>query len=763
MILAIEGATMRQIRRGILAVLGGVSVGGTSFAQAQLEEIVVTAQRREQNVQDVGIAITAFSGDQLRQLGVTDSTLLAQQTPGLVYASPIGEGQNPVFSIRGVGLNDFSEHNEAPVAVYVDDVYLSNLAGLSFQLYDIERVEVLKGPQGTLFGRNTTGGVIHFVTHRPTDELEGYAEVSAGEFSQIRFEGALSGPLGGAARGRISALYNNNDGYMNILTPGFEDANASDSWSVRTQLEFGSSEDFELRLSGHFDRSDTTSVAYHHASIQPAADGVTVIYVPPDQPNAGCPGAPGADCFGYAYFGDRRSAEINQAPFLDLENWGISAVAEWRIADGLTLTSISAYEDIDKKYGEDTDAGPVPGIYVSHPNVGDQFSQELRLANDDEALRWTAGLYYFDRSIEAGSNIDVSGIGLFNLLLETDDDIESWAAFGQIEYQLTDQLTLIGGLRYTHEERHFEQVSRDMAGVIPVFIGVSPVPVPGYVVFDFTDESVGELTRVENDSVTWRAELDWRPADDLLLYASVSTGTKGAGFNSAFDGTGVFSGSTVDQIPYDEEELTNYEVGFKSTLLGGSTQVNAAAFYYDYKDYQAFTFDNITQVIRNLPATNYGAELDITIRPADAWYIKAGAAWLNTEVEDVSAQNAFTGELVSRDREMAMSPEIQLSALIRYEWDMLGGRMSAQASGQYQSEMYFDLDNNPVTKEDGYATLDLRVAYRDPSERFEFAVWGKNVTDEYYRTYAFPVVGLGFMDETVAAPSWLGATLTVRF
>jgi len=733
-----------------------------AVAQEGMEEIVVTAQRREQNVQDVGIAITAFSGDQLRQLGITESTALAQQTPGLIYASPIGEGQNPVFAIRGVGLNDFSEHNEAPVAVYVDDVYLSNLAGLSFQLYDLERVEVLKGPQGTLFGRNTTGGVIHFLTRRPTDRLDGFAELSAGEFSQLRFEGALSGPFSDTVRARLSALYNEHDGYMSILSPGFDDANAADSVGVRAQLEFGSSDAFSVRVSGHYDQSDTISVAYHHGSVQPAADGVSVIYVPPDEPNAGCPGAPGADCFGYRYTGDRRSAEIDQAPFLDLETWGASAIVEWQLADDLTLSSITGYEDVDKLYGEDTDAGPVPGIYVKHPNVGKQFSQELRLSNDDDQLRWTAGVYYFDRSIDAGSNIDVSGIGLFNLLLETHDDIESWAGFGQLEYALTDHLTLIGGVRYTDEERHFEELSRDLAGVIPVFLGLSPTPIPGFVTFDFTDESVGELTRTEDDSVTFRAEADWRPAEDVLVYASISRGTKGAGFNSAFDGTGVFSGSTVEQIPFGEETLTDYEVGIKSTLFSGTANLNASTFYYDYDDYQAFTFDNITQVIRNLPASLYGAELEFAARPTDSWYFKGGVAWLHSEVEDVAAANLFTGELVERDREMAMAPDLQLSAIVRYQWNMLGGLMSVQASGQYHSEMFFDLDNNPVTKEDGYGTVDLRVAYTDDAERFEVALWGKNVTDEYYRTYAFPVVGLGFMDDTVAAPSWYGATVSYR-
>ena len=363
----------------------------------------------------------------------------------------------------------------------------------------------------------------------------------------------------------------------------------------------------------------------------------------------------------------------------------------------------------------------MPGIYVKHPNDGQQFSQELRLSNDDEQLRWTAGIYYFDRSIEAGSNIDVSGIGLFNLLLQTDDDIESWAGFGQLEYALTDSVTLIGGLRYTYEERHFEQLSRDLTGVIPVFLGVSPTPVPGYVTFDFTDETVGDLTKTEDDSVTFRAEVDWRPVEDLLLYASISRGTKGAGFNSAFDGTGVFSGSTVEQIPFDEETLTDYEVGFKSTIFGGTTNLNASIFYYDYDDYQAFTFDNITQVIRNCPPRCMepnSTSLHVRQSPGTS---RAGSRGCTPKSRTSPLRICSR---VNRSCEIGRwrwRRSSRSRRLARYQWDMFGGRMSVQASGQYQSEMFFDLDNNPVTKEDGYATLDLRVAYTDAAERFEVA------------------------------------------
>ncbi len=752
-----------KILRDVTALLMLLSVAGAAPAQ-QLEEIVVTAQKREQSLQDVGIAVTAFSAEQIKQMGFIDSGDIAAQTPGLSLGSPLGEGQNPSFSIRGVGLNDFAEHNEAPVAVYMDEVYLANLAGLSFQLFDLERIEVLKGPQGTLFGRNTTGGVAHFVTRKPTDEYEGYLEASVGEYSQYRFEGAFGGAITENLSGRISGMYNNNDGYREIRTPGFDDTNAADSYSLRGQLLFSPNTDVEILLSAHYSATDTVAVGYEHDSVTFAPDGITEVYLPEDQLNAACPGAgPGNDCFGYHDPDDDVfSSEINQEPFLELETAGFSGTINWQTGDFL-ITSISAYEYIDKFYGEDTDAGPVPAVYVTHPNDGEQFTQELRLAWQGERTNLTTGLYYFDRSIKAGSRIDISGIGFLDLDERTDDDIESWAIFGQLEYELTDNLTAIGGLRYTEEDRHFEMTSRDMSGLIPFFLGVTPVPTPGFLVFDFTDESVGDLTRQDDSSVSFRVGLDWVPADDWLVYGSIAQGSKGPGFNAAFDGTGIFSNSQVEQIPFDEETLTSYEIGFKSTIMDGRVQFGASAFYYDYNDYQAFTFEDITQIISNKDASNYGMEAELAMRPAEGWYFRFGLGLLDTEVKDVTVANFFTGDLVTRDREMVLAPDVKFSGLGRYEWPVWTGTMSLQADFSYQSKMYFDLNNSPVGEEEGRIVGNAQLAFSGPENKYQIALWVKNIGDTEYRSYAFPVTSLGVMDSFYARPRWIGATFSYNW
>ena len=199
-----------------------------NVAAQGLEEIIVTAQKREQNLQDIGIAVTAFNGAEMAKLGMFSVSDIVAQTPNVTYVSPFGEGTNTAFTIRGVGLNDFSEHNEAPGAVYVDGVYKGTLAGVNFQLFDLDRVEILRGPQGTLFGRNTSAGLIQYVTRKPGDEADAHAELTLGEFSQVRVEGAVGGPLGDVAAGRLAAIYHKHDGYRPSRTPGIEDASATD-------------------------------------------------------------------------------------------------------------------------------------------------------------------------------------------------------------------------------------------------------------------------------------------------------------------------------------------------------------------------------------------------------------------------------------------------------------------------------------------------------------------------------------------------------
>lgn len=757
-----------RVRALQISLFFGLATLVPAASAAVLEEIVVTAQKREQNLQDVGISVTAFSGDQMKELGFVTTTDLVQQTPGLTYVPPFGDGNNAAFTLRGVGLNDFSEHNESPVAVYVDEVYQATLAGLGFQLFDLERAEVLKGPQGTLFGRNTSGGLVHMVTRKPTDTFEGYGEATYGEYDQVRLEGAAGGPIVDTLSGRVSFLYHDHDGYRETRTSGLKDANSTDAWSVRGQLLWEPTGDLEILASAHYASADQISATYEHASTTFAPDGITEVFLPADQVNPLCAGVggltgPGQDCFGYRDTdGDIHATDNDRQTFLDLDTAGVSLHVDWQVA-GMTVTSISAFEYLNKFFGEDTDMGPVPAIAVTNPVDSQQWSQELRLAGEADQLRWTTGFFYFNRDVRTGSRTDVSGIGLVNDNTVDSDLTESWALFGQLEYEINERWTAIGGLRYTDEEREFEMIARDDLGNTPFFLGLTPAPVPGFVIFDFTEATVGDLTKQEGDNISWRAELDWRPVDDWMVYGSIARGVKGFGFNFAIDGTGILGGSTPAQIPFDEEKLMAYELGFKSSLFDGRARLNASVYYYDYNDFQAFSFEGLTNVVSNKNAEVIGFEAELVTNPWDGWEFSFGLNLQDAEVKDVTSANFFTGDLVTRDRDMVLTPDFTFNGLGRYEWAMFGGNMAVQMDFRIVGDQYFDIANNPITKEDTYVVGNGRLSWTDASDAWQVALWVKNIGDTGYRTYAIPVTSLGFTQQMIGTPRWIGGTVSYRW
>jgi iron complex outermembrane receptor protein len=751
-----------------LTLLCGMILGSGTAAGQALEEIVVTAQKREQNLQDVGISISAFSGEQIRELGLLSVSDIVWQTPNVTMVAPFGEGSNTAFTIRGVGLNDFSEHNEAPGAVYVDGVYNGTLAGVNFQLFDLDRVEILRGPQGTLFGRNTSAGIVQYVTRKPSDEPDARAELTIGDFSQVRFDGAVGGPLGEIAAGRLAVLYHKHDGYRPSRTPGVEDASETDARAVRGQLLFSPSDAVDVLLSAHYSEADQVANTYEHASTMFLDDGYTEVYLPPDQVNPTCANVggltgPGQDCFGYSDpDGDVYATDNDREPFLDLELAGGSVTIDWDVG-GVALTSITGYESVKKSLGEDTDMGPVPAIAVSNPVDSEQWSQELRATSEHGGNRWTMGLYYFDRDIDTGSRTDASGIGLVDDDTDTRYQTESWAVFGQYEWNFAADWTLILGGRWFNEQQEFEMVARDLLGNTPVFLGISPVPIPGYPVFVFNEETAGNLTEHDIDDFNYRVSLEWRATDDVLAYVSTARGTKAPGFNFAIDGTGILGSSTIEQIPFDEETLTSYEIGLKTELFGGTTRFNAAAFYYDYEDYQAFSFEGITNVVSNKPAEIKGLELEIQSRPIENLQLTLAASWLDAEVEGIVSSSFFTGDTVTRTRDMVLAPGSEVSGIARYTWPTSIGRFSIQGDFSWTDDQFFDIANNPITHEDAYAVYNASVGYATTDERYEVTAWIKNIADEEYRTYAIPVTSLGFSQNMYGKPRWYGVTLSARF
>lgn len=735
------------------------------------DEIIVTAQKREQNLQDVSISVTAFSGDVLKELGFTNSIDIVAQTPGLSYGTPNGEGNNASLTLRGVGLNDFNDNNEGPVAVYIDENYVSALMGVTFQMFDLERVEVLRGPQGTLYGRNSTGGLMKFITRKPTEDLNGYVDASYGSYNSVKIEGALGGSIADGIMARISLARNYHDPYVKNLNEGFEDPNNTNNEAIRGQLLLEPSSNVSILLNGHYAKNDARMGSWQNRATGfgtvdgqetfvtlGANDTVTDVDCNADFVVDAGDTRTGTDCFGFRDTdGSPWKGTYDRNGVLLVKNEGFSGTLEWNIDENTTLTAITGYEKFQRKFEEDTESGPFPLINPTFAATVKQFSQEIRLSGETSKMRWLVGGYYFNHDVNGTPQLDLTGLDFLNLDVNYTQKSESVAMFGQVEYDLNEELVLTGGLRYTREDKSLDYVVTDTSGFLTDIIGL-----PNNIVFDFTESSVGDLTKVSDNYLTWRTGLDWKPTEDSLYYVTWSRGVKSAGFNTGFlDETGFFGSNSTDQVPYVSEKLTSYEVGFKREgLFGGTTRINAAAFYYDYKDFQAFTFQGLTQLIINADATIKGGEVEITSSPVSGLDFMLGVSYLDATAKDIVSP---TGEI--RDRQMVLAPKWQLNGVVRYEVPIANeASIAAQVDFNFQTRAFFDIQNYDAGQENGYSRWNIRLFYNSPDHRWKFYAQVENLFNEQYKIYTFDFTPtFGFQQEAFGRPRWYSLGVTYNF
>ena len=712
----------------ILALNGGYSV--TIHAEL-MEEITVTAQKREQSIQDVGIAVTAFSGDQIRELGFTRSTDIIAHTPG-VEISGAGGGATNTFAIRGVAQNDFAAAQESPVAVYVDDSYISQNVVTGFSLFDIARVEILRGPQGTLFGRNATGGLVHYITERPSQEFGGFIEVELGEAGRHRVEAAVSGGLSDTVSGRLSAVYNKSDGLIeNDIGP---DLMRTDDYAVRGQLLFEPTDELSVLLKVQYGDEDGAKGGFTH---QVASNGMFVSD-PTTLDNGGFgvfPGYRDAD-------GDTYTQSQDFPNFRKVEMTDLSAQINWDIGN-VTLTSITDYQDIDHLYSEDSDASPNSIYeYVQADNV-QQISQEIRLSWEGEKSRSVVGLYYLDidgdhRTFQTGFAFFGPGFGFPAGFVETvliDQQTETFSLFGQTEIDLSDTLALTLGLRYNKDKKDFNFNSTDLYQLQ----GPSP--------FVYTDS-------VSDDDWSGKVQLDYKPNEDWLLYASVNRGIKSGGFNTPLQPP-----LDLTDFPYGGEELTSYEIGFKANL-NETIRLNGSVFYYDYNDYQAYSFDGFVSTLFNATAEMSGGELELIANPIEGLDILVGLSVMDTAVSDLPLALVPSGEEI----DSVLSPELSINGLIRYSWEAFGGTLAMQADYSWKDDHKFNLVVTEVIEEDAFGLLNAAVSYTSDEETWYGSVFVRNLTDEDYRTYAFDTTPFfGNVDNVPGIERWVGGNIGYRF
>ena len=724
------------------------------LAVEQLEEVVVTATRREVNVQDTGISVSAFSGEALEQFNVTDTELLSNITPGLMFQNGGGSPLVGLVSIRGVAQNDFAGHIESPNALYVDEVYQSSISTNSVKLYDMDRVEVLRGPQGTLFGRNATGGLIHLITNKPTDEAEGYLKLTAGSYGSYGLQGALSGPISENFKARLAVYGNKADGFIdNAIGPDQIEDNTK---AARLHLNFTPSEKLDILLSADIYDMDIDNVgaAYSQAA---AVDPVTGLGFNVGTTSNLVTGYVDAD-------GDKYSGAFNQPGYLDRKFHNISGKISYDF-DLFKLVSLSNFNSVEVEYLEDNDLSPIPFTEFIQTGDSNTFSQELRLEEVEGATRWTTGVYFLNIDGDYTQGFDVTPPPFFDANALDLGQVALWSVettsysvFGQIEHDLSEQLTLTAGVRWTYDEKDYAYLA------VPYFIiggvpipGVAPLGVPPGSLVEASLANDGVTDNHNEDGISARLQLDYSVNQDWLLYAGFNKGYKAFNYNAGFAGHAPYAG-----VRFDGEDIYAFEVGSKLDFWSGKARWNVSAYYYDYKNYQAFDQRGINFTLFNTDATISGLDTELQLKPADNTTLMFSAAFLDTKVNNVLI-GTDPANPISVDREAPQSPSLTLSAAIVQDFNLGGGVLSVQFSGYYNSGYYSQLTNAPNTDIPDFTIFNGRISFTDASQRYEIAVFAKNLFDKEYFTYAFDISSNGFTEQNLGLPRWLGIEGRINF
>lgn len=747
-----------KLRARILAAALAIPAADAALAQsAALEEIVVTAQRREQSLQDVGVSVTALGTQQIQDAGITSALDIGRVAPGIAFVSTVGGNSFASLSVRGVAQTDTSSQQEPPNAIYVDDVYISTLGATGFATYDLDRIEVLRGPQGTLFGRNSTGGLAHFVTAKPSEELQGYVEAGYGEFNQYWVEGAIGGPLSERVRARVSGRREKADGWWKNTAPGGKDSFETDVFGVRTQVEFDVTDELLARLTLGYDkrprhRSGTykTRNFYIDGTGQPAP-------LPEDLDAYGT--GPGNNFVGYRdSFGFGPRSAFSDDGFFTNRLVSPTLLLQWK-RDDLTFTSVTNYSDFKYGYYEDTDGTPFDFARANNRQDLTQWSQEFRLSGTSGPLLWTAGLYYLDIDTYVFTDFYfplLSGSDFaFDGLQELRQKTQSWAPFAQLEWSLTDRLRLTAGLRYTHDKKTFDSqvYFRELGNGYSGGTG-STVFVPPLLVYDFNSATVGGLAKSVQGLWSGKLQLDYRPSEDALLYAGVSRGVKGAGFNSNLG-----AALTIEQTPFRDESVMAYEVGGKFDLLGRRLRLNASAYYYDYSDFQGYSFNGTQGAVDNYDGEFYGGELEIVASLPAGVRANAGASYMHTRLKDVST--AYSG---IRDQHGVLAPEWVLNGGVQKATNLGPGVLTLLWSFDYMSDRYASVDNNAATHVVGSFVHNVRATYDWTDKGLIFAAFVDNLSDKNRQTFAYDLVSsLGGTINVFAKPRTWGVSVRKSF
>ena len=674
---------------------------------AGLEEVTVTARRREESLRDVPIAVSAFSADQIEATGAPDITWLQQSTPNLTLQVARGSNSTLIAFIRGVGQQDPLWGFEPGVGLYVDDVYIARPQGAVLDIYDIERLEVLRGPQGTLYGRNTIGGAIKYVTRPLGHDARFDVEYTLGSFGQ--HDAVVSGvlPLGDTFSLGASAAIYRRDGFGENRFTG-KAHYAKDVEAFRLNAEWTPGDSVSVRIAADHVQDDSPAKHGHREIVGAGLSAGEVV------------------------LGDIYDTRGGIGEENDVMNRGVAMTVAWEINDALTLKSITAYREGETDTLIDFDAGPTPALDVPGHYEDDQATQELQLLFEGEKLQGVAGLYYLDAN--ASGAFDTI-LGLANLTIATAGEVgtKSYAAFADASYDFTDRLSASVGARYTSDERTGSVYRQNFTGLVSPLFG-NDAAVAGLLRTDYTNERTF-------DRFTPRASVSFEVTDATTAYASYSEGFKSGGFDMR--GDAVLTPDTVNG--YDPELVKSYELGLKGSVWGGRLSYNAAVFRSDYTDQQITRQEpapgGVASFVDNAgSSTIQGAELEGAISFTDRLSLTYGVGWTDAEFDEYQSFTVVDGTPVP----------INLAALAHFqntpEWNgnlaltwlqplAAGwGSLATVLSASYRDEYYmFEFDRPLIDQTSDYTLLDASLTWTAANERFRVQLAGRNLTDEEYK------------------------------
>lgn len=723
------------IRAGLLAgiALSGLAISAPVLAQDQMApaadesegEIVVTARRTEERLETVPGSVSAFSEDTLERIQATDTTGLQGAVPNLNIVQGRGSSNATNIYIRGIGQPDALQTFDPAVGVYVDDVYYSRIRGTQLDLLDLERVEVLRGPQGTLYGKNTIAGALKVVTRKPGQDFRGTAGFAVGNYGQLEQKLAASGPVSETVAAGFAVMHARRDGYVKdaVLDRDYNDKNTI---AARGALAFTPSERFRFDVSVDYSRDDASlTVGQPLNSLTYLVGGGTALALPlnPDPEN-------------YNFVGRTTPSLPNSTK---LQHWGTSGTATLDVTDALTLKSITAYRNLTTKDYVDIDATQLEIGDVFVDVAQNQFSQEFQAAYTGDRLQVVGGIYYLKENITShqeayADNLLGPLLGNPTFTRTIDDDLQtkSYAAYANASLEIVDNLRVSGGVRYTREEKDYFRTTSTFSSFLPL-TSVAP--------YVFKRNGVWK-------DVSPMASIDYRFDEQTMVYARLSKGFKSGGFNGR-------ANTVAESTAYEPEEVISYEVGFKARIAN-QLRLAASVFHNDYKDFQARVSGLDVDPVTNLPAPVLsvlnagklrirGAELEVNWTPMGGLMLDAQIGYLDAKYQEFDDARFPGGSRAFQTP--AFAPDWTMRFGAQYSFDLgTGGSLTLGGQTRYRSETALAVDNTYVIGTVGTSNRieglfqpsfwmhDARLVWESDSKAFNIGIYGQNLSDKNYKT-----------------------------